>query len=74
MTAEQVKQSGHQVDMKNVFDLVTPGETSTHGSGTLEVLLIDAGAKDAIVRSLLARGVRVTRVGWRSGGRARGCL
>ena len=66
MTAEQVKQSGHQVDMKNVFDLVTPREMSTHGAGSLKVLLIDAGAKDAIVRSLLARGVSVTRVSWRS--------
>jgi carbamoyl-phosphate synthase small subunit len=36
----------------------------TYGTGDLTVLLVDAGAKDNLVRSLLERHVRVIRAPW----------
>ncbi len=49
---------------EEVFLRVAPPATTTHGDGELTVLLIDAGAKDNLVRSLLARGARVIRAPW----------
>jgi carbamoyl-phosphate synthase small subunit len=55
-----------KVDMKTVADLVAPSEARHYPAGDLTVLLVDMGAKDNIVRSLLARGVSVLRVGWQA--------
>jgi carbamoyl-phosphate synthase small subunit len=55
-----------EVDMKSVAGLVAPAEPRRYAAGDLTVLLVDMGAKDNIVRSLLARGVSVLRAGWRS--------
>jgi carbamoyl-phosphate synthase small subunit len=53
------------VDMqKEVFYRVAPTEPVTYGTWHLTVLLIDAGAKDNLVRSLLEREVRVIRAPW----------
>ena len=41
-----------------VFRLVAPSEPIRYGAGDLKILLVDAGAKDNIVRSLLERGAR----------------
>jgi len=47
---------------------VSPTETIRYphlpGQGSLKILLVDAGAKDNIVRSLLARGCSVVRAPW----------
>lgn len=54
-----------EVEMqREVFDLVAPAEAVHHEGGELEIVLVDVGAKDNIVRSLLARGASVRRVPW----------
>ena len=49
---------------KELFHLVAPAEPIVYAGGDLKILLIDAGAKDNIARSLLARGATVKRVPW----------
>ena len=50
------------VDMKEVFRLVAPDNVIRYeGDGPLNVLLVDAGAKDNMVRSLLKSGATVVR-------------
>ena len=63
---EQARNSADEVEMARVFDLVAPEETKTYQAGNLTVLLVDVGAKDNIVRSLLARDVTVIRASWRA--------
>ncbi len=65
MSLDQVRQSGDEVDMHTVFDQVAPGEVVRYAGGDLTVLLVDVGAKDNIVRSLLRRGATVVRASWR---------
>ena len=66
LAGDQARNSADEVEMRHVFDLVAPGETKTYEAGGLKVLLVDVGAKDNIVRSLLARGVTVVRASWRA--------
>ena len=55
----------HAVDMHDeLFRRVAPAAPQCYGEGPRTILLVDAGAKDNIVRSLLARGVRVLRAPW----------
>lgn len=65
-TGEQGRNSADEVEMGQVFDLVAPAETRTYEAGEHRVLLVDVGAKDNLVRSLLARDVTVVRAGWRA--------
>ena len=59
------KQAAVGVDMREeVFRAVAPREPIRYAGGELTVLLVDAGAKDNIVRSLLARGASVIRAPW----------
>ena len=51
------------VDMAGVHDLVAPAEIRRYGEGGTTILLVDAGAKDNMVRSLLQREARVIRAG-----------
>ena len=54
-----------QVDMEqDVFRLVAPAEPIRYPGGDLNVMLIDIGAKDNIVRSLQQRGAGVIRAPW----------
>lgn len=65
MSEDGVRERSGAVDMREeVFRLVAPREPIRYGGGRLTILLIDAGAKDNIVRSLLARGVSVLRAPW----------
>jgi carbamoyl-phosphate synthase small subunit len=50
-----------EVAMAEVAHLVAPREIVHHEGGPRRVLLVDAGAKDNLVRSLLSRGVTVVR-------------
>lgn len=50
-----------EVDMASVAALVAPEHVVRYGNGGRQVLVVDAGAKDNLVRSLLARGVSVVR-------------
>jgi carbamoyl-phosphate synthase small subunit len=53
------------IDMhEEVFQRVAPSEPVRYAGGELEILLLDVGAKDNIVRSLQTRGVSVLRVPW----------
>jgi carbamoyl-phosphate synthase small subunit len=53
------------VDMRDeVFTRVRPARVERHGDGGPLILLVDVGAKDNIVRSLLARGGSVLRAPW----------
>lgn len=59
------KDDAAAVDMREeVFRIVAPREPLRYGAGRPTILLVDAGAKDNIVRSLLARGASVLRAPW----------
>lgn len=59
------KSRARAVEMtKEVFRLVAPRETIRYAGGDPKILLVDVGAKDNIVRSLLARGATVVRAPW----------
>ncbi len=61
----EAKETAHQVDMRReVFRLVAPAETIEYPGDNTHVVVVDAGAKDNIVRCLLERGARVSRVPW----------
>lgn len=51
-------------DTANLVAQVSTTEVQIHGSGKTTIVLIDCGAKRNIVRSLVARGVRVIVVPW----------
>lgn len=62
---EAKRQQATAVDMREeVFRLVAPREPIHYAGGRNTVLLVDIGAKDNILRSLLARGVSVVRAPW----------
>lgn len=55
----------HEIDMRQqVFSAVAPASPQLYEAGDLTVMLVDVGAKDNIVRSLLARNISVLRVPW----------
>ena len=65
VSLESAKKSANTVEMKKeVFYLVAPTEPKTYKGGEPHILLVDAGAKDNLVRSLLQRGATVTRAPW----------
>lgn len=65
MSLEEARERSEVVDMeREVFDLVTPPEVIRHEGGEPTILLVDVGAKDNIVRSLLRRGATVVRAPW----------
>jgi carbamoyl-phosphate synthase small subunit len=49
---------------RQVFLDVAPAQPVTYEGGKTRIMLVDCGAKDQIVRSLLERGVTVVRVPW----------
>jgi carbamoyl-phosphate synthase small subunit len=61
---ERARNAAETVDMKEVFRLVAPDNVIRYEGGPLKVLLVDAGAKDNMVRSLLKRGATVVRAPW----------
>ena len=63
---EQQKQFATGVEMqRELFHLVAPKEpVQLGGEDGPHVLVVDVGAKDNLVRSLLKRGARVTRAPW----------
>ncbi|MFO0722602.1 MAG: glutamine-hydrolyzing carbamoyl-phosphate synthase small subunit [Myxococcota bacterium] len=65
MSLDTARKSADAVDMKEeVFRLVAPQAPIRYPGGDLHVLLVDAGAKDNLVRSLNERGATVTRAPW----------
>ena len=49
---------------ENILPYVSCKTVESYGEGKKNIVLIDCGAKENIVRSLVKRGVRVTRVPW----------
>ena len=65
MSAGEARERASGVDMRDeVFHAVAPREPVRYAGGKLTILLVDAGAKDNIVRSLLDRGANVIRAPW----------
>lgn len=65
MPFDEARERAASVDMKrDVFRIVAPKAPAFHPAGRPTVMLVDAGAKDNILRSLLARGASVWRVPW----------
>ena len=65
MGADEAREQCGAVDMREeVFQLVAPREPVRYPGGKHTILLVDAGAKDNIVRSLLARDASVIRAPW----------
>ncbi len=61
----EARQTAAAVDMeREVFELVAPREPIRYDGGDLNVLAVDVGIKDNIIRSLLERGATVTRAPW----------
>jgi carbamoyl-phosphate synthase small subunit len=52
------------VDMSDVVELVALKEAVVYPAGELQILLVDTGAKENIVRCLQVLGATVTRVPW----------
>lgn len=52
------------IDMRKVLSKVAPSEVKTYEGGDTKILLIDTGAKENIVRSLLKREATVIRTPW----------
>jgi carbamoyl-phosphate synthase small subunit len=62
---EDARDHAQEIDMREeVFRLVAPRTPVRYGDGKKTILLVDVGAKDNIVRSLLARGASVLRAPW----------
>jgi carbamoyl-phosphate synthase small subunit len=65
MTLEDAQSRAQTIDMRaEVFTRVSPAESSRHGAGDLNIVLVDVGAKDGILDCLVERGTRVHRVPW----------
>lgn len=65
MTLEEARSRASTVDMRQeVFHRVAPREPVIHGAGDITILLVDVGAKDNLVRSMVERGVKVIRAPW----------
>jgi carbamoyl-phosphate synthase small subunit len=65
MSEGEAREQSSAVDMREeVFHIVAPREPIRYEGGKLTILLVDAGAKDNIVRSLLAREASVIRAPW----------
>jgi carbamoyl-phosphate synthase small subunit len=62
---EQSREQARTVDMRReVFERVRPERVERYGDRGPTILLIDVGAKDNIVRSLIERGSTVVRAPW----------
>jgi len=65
MSLLQAQRTATSVDMQSeVFHAVAPNEPIRYEGGRLNVLAVDVGIKDNIVRSLLNRGATVIRAPW----------
>jgi carbamoyl-phosphate synthase small subunit len=65
MGLERTRAEANRKDMREgIFREVTPPSVIDYPGGDLNVMLVDVGAKDNLVRSLQRRGARVRRVPW----------
>jgi carbamoyl-phosphate synthase small subunit len=65
LSLAEARASADRVEMeREVFRLVAPDEPILYRGGPLQIVVVDAGVKDNIVRSLLERGASVHRIPW----------
>lgn len=65
MAIDEARRIAASVDMRSdVFRLVAPTSPVRYQGSGPTIMLVDVGAKDQIVRSLLERGASVVRVPW----------
>lgn len=65
MDGVDARRVADQRDMRlGIFHEVAPPEPVRYPGGPVRIVVVDVGAKDNIVRSLLERGASVTRVPW----------
>tara|TARA_Y100001934_G_scaffold119267_1_gene145915 strand:+ start:3644 stop:4750 length:1107 start_codon:yes stop_codon:yes gene_type:complete len=65
LSLKDAKSGAASVSMTDeVFQLVAPFKVERYGDGAHTIMLIDVGAKDNIIRSLVNRGVSVLRAPW----------
>ncbi len=60
----QISNQIYDPNSENVLANVSTNKVEVFGEGKKNIILIDCGAKENIVRSLVKRGVKVTRVPW----------
>ena len=51
-------------NLENVLPMVSVDKVEVYGEGKKNIILIDCGDKENIIRSLVRRGVKVTKVPW----------
>jgi carbamoyl-phosphate synthase small subunit len=62
MSLDEARRTARRIDMRDeVFRSVAPAEPVHYEAGDRKILVVDAGVKDNIVRSLLERGASVIR-------------
>jgi carbamoyl-phosphate synthase small subunit len=62
---DEARALAHEIEMRDeVFRSVAPAEPIRYDGGELNILAIDVGIKDNIIRSLLERGASVVRAPW----------
>lgn len=57
-------ESIYNPNQENMLPWVSTERKEVYGEGNKNIILIDCGAKENIIRSLVKRGVKVTRVPW----------
>lgn len=62
--SQESRKKQYDPNSENILPYVSVDRVETYGEGKKHIILIDCGAKENIVRSLLKRNVRVTRVPW----------
>jgi len=63
-TKNEKRTAIYDPNKENILPYVSTDNVQTYGSGRKNIILIDCGAKENIIRFLAKRGVRVTRVPW----------
>jgi len=53
-----------QVDYTKCLDIIAAPAITHHGDGDIKILVIDTGAKENIIRSLLKRNIQMIRAPW----------
>ncbi len=61
---EKGKGESYDPNSENILPFVSTKEVRVYGEGKKNIVLIDCGVKDNIIRSFLKRGLKVTRVPW----------
>lgn len=65
LSSDKTKQANiERVDYSKCLEMVAPKQVTRYGNGSTRILLVDTGAKENIVRSLVKRDVTLIRAPW----------